>query len=206
MSLADMYRADREKPSGDPSFTCPYYDAPPGEKRCRHYLKNGACTRPDEFMCVEWMKANGHAVSPNAGPPADAPEPSEPPRAPGSKVATDLFGNPLPEPAQPPPSKTSPPKTTAPRRERPVEPAEVPDPPRGLTTEDIESFKTLRVEVCLRSDAFGEVWLVPEYTGRDRKEITPEHAATICQVLQAFPGSQVVTFEKSPKPEKETDA
>ena len=42
-----------------------------------------------------------------------------------------------------------------------------------------------------------------EYTGSGRKEITPEHAATICRVLEAFPGSQVVAFEKNPKPEKE---
>ena len=84
--------------------------------------------------------------------------------------------------------------------------AENTPPLRGLTTEDIEGFKALRVEVCLSSEAFGEVWLVPKYTEHDRKEITPEHAATISRVLEAFPGSKVVSFEKSQKPDKEAEA
>ena len=77
---------------------------------------------------------------------------------------------------------------------------------RGLTTEDIESFRALGVEVCLRTESSGEVWLVPEYTGADRKEITPEHVATLCHVLDVFPGARVASFEKSPKPDKETEA
>jgi hypothetical protein len=89
---------------------------------------------------------------------------------------------------------------------RDTAPPEEREPLRGYTTEDIESFKKLGVEVCLSSESFGELWLVPEYTGHDRKELTPEHAATISRVLEAFPGSRVVSFEKSPKPKKEADA
>lgn len=73
---------------------------------------------------------------------------------------------------------------------------------RGLTTEDVASFKALGVEVCLKSEAYGELWLVPAYTGRPRKELTPEHAATVLRVLEAFPGSQVLSFEKHSQPER----
>jgi len=205
MSLADLYRADRAKPTETSSFTCPHYDAPPGEKRCRHYLTNGACARPDELMCIEFLKANGHAV------PASTPAANEPaklidstPLAP--KVATDLFGNPLRDPPRPAPSKPAPSRGPALHVVRDTSPLDEREPLRGFTTEDIDGFKKLGVEVRLRSESFGEVWLVPEYTGRDRKELTPEHAATICRVLEAFPGSQVVSFEKSAKPEKEADA
>lgn len=203
MAITDILKTGGtgQRPEG---ITCPHYDAPPGEKRCRQYLKGGACARPDEFMCVEWLKANGHAV-PQADPPATTPKPETVDagaKRPRPKAATDLFGNPAAE-STPAPKVT--PGRTDHRRPTADQPEERP-PLRGLTTEDIDSFKELGVEVCLRSEAFGEVWLVPEYTGRDRKEITPEHAATICQVLQAFPGSQVVSFEKSPETDKEAEA
>lgn len=71
---------------------------------------------------------------------------------------------------------------------------------RGLTTEDIDGFKALGVTVLLRSASCGDVWLVPAYTGRDRQELTPEHAATIARVLSVFPGSHVVSFEKTTHP------
>jgi len=207
MSLADRYRGGRAKPSGASSFTCPHYDPKPGSKRCRHYLDGGPCARPDEFMCIEWLKANGHAVPSPPDPASSKPNGKpEPKKDAESRVATDLFGNPLPkpEPVARPTRQVEP----APPAPRPAsdDAAEDTPPLRGLTTEDIEGFKALRVEVCLSSEAFGEVWLVPEYTGQDRKEITPEHAATICRVLEAFPGSRVIAFEKDPKPSKEADA
>ena len=43
-------------------ITCPKYEPVAGTKRCRDYHPNGACGLPDEFMCVEWLKANGHAA------------------------------------------------------------------------------------------------------------------------------------------------
>ena len=41
---------------------CPKYEALAGGRRCKHYLDNGGCARPDELMCVEWLKRNGHPV------------------------------------------------------------------------------------------------------------------------------------------------
>lgn len=47
---------DKSKPLG---ITCPDYQPQPGTKRCAQYLPNGACARPDDAMCVEWVKLNG---------------------------------------------------------------------------------------------------------------------------------------------------
>ena len=142
------------------------------------------------------MKANGQS----APPPVEVEAVTEP--------ARDLFGNPLPEepPAKKPTVAIAPlpsPKASPVA----VEPAAESDAPlvRNLTDEDIASFKALGVEVCIASEELGEVWLVPEYTGRERKEITPEHAATIARVMEAFPGSKVVSFEKSPQQGKEAE-
>ena len=188
-----MATNDSNKTQGtrDTDFGCLHYEAVPGKKRCRHYMEGGSCDRPDEFMCVEWLRLNKKTKP--------APKPKGP---------TDLFGNPVPEPKKP--------KRTTPTQQRPTAATPSPspivddipeelEPLRGLTTDDIEGFKKLGVEVCLESEAFGEVWLVPEYTGADRKEITPEHTATIARVMEAFPGSKVVSFEKSPKPDKEAE-
>ena len=71
---------------------------------------------------------------------------------------------------------------------------------RGFTTEDIESFRALGVEVCLQSKSFGELWLVPAYTGQPRRELTPEHLATVLHALSVFPGSRVTGFHKRTKP------
>jgi len=191
MSIAGL---SRQAASGASEFTCPHYSPLPGSKRCQSYQDGGTCARPDLFLCTEWEKRNRHRLP-------------VPKSSTDKTVPTDLFGNPLPEPEpkpgpardrQPAPAPAPGPLATADTDDRP--------PPRGLTTEDIESFKRLNVEVCLRSEAYGDLWLVPAYTDQDRKEITPEHAATICRVVEAFPGSRVVSFEKNPERTEETKA
>jgi hypothetical protein len=197
MSLTRRYaRGTKKESAGDQAadFSCPDYEALPGSKRCRYYLDGGPCSRPDHFMCVEWMRANGEL------PEVVEPQPIAVPASPKAEP-TDLFGRPLPAAPErasrlPAVSVSAPPEV-----DNPIEQ----DAPalRGLTTEDIESFKALKVEVCMASERFGEVWLVPAYTGQGRCELTPEHAATICQVLSAFPGSTVTAFEKNPNPKEE---
>ena len=126
----------------------------------------------------------------------------------------DLFGNPNPDYRPAPPKGTaSVPSTRAPSRQpsprevegtrsvpSPAEPTDTsqPSPQRGLTTADIESFKALGVEVCIESEAAGQIWLVPAYTGADRKEISVEHAGTLATICSVFPGARVVSFEKLP--------
>ena len=53
---------------------------------------------------------------------------------------------------------------------------------------------------AVTSEAYGELWVVPRYTGKPRQEVTPEDAATLLRVLSAFPGSRVTAFHKSPAP------
>ena len=169
-------------------FDCVQYVALPGSVRCRHYRPDGACELPDEFMCVEWLKRN--APAPLAPPPTRPPDPPVEP--------ADLFGRRrAPRTPAPAPKTSSAPVVSAPRP-APSAPAAAPVQ-RGLTDEDIASFKALRVEACIRSDEAGEIWLVPAYTGQARKELTPEHAATLARIVEAFPGARVVSFERQPK-------
>ncbi len=74
---------------------------------------------------------------------------------------------------------------------------------RGFTSEDIDSFKAMGVEVCLRCEAIGELWLVPAYTGQARKELTPEHLATVLHAMSVFPGSTVTSVRIGNKPVQE---
>ena len=196
MALKDRLNAAPATTS-QPGFTCPHYDPPPGEKRCRHFVSNGACDRPDELMCVEWLKANGQSVPPSSDPPPPAVVPDDRPR--------DLFGHPLPEPPKPspPPAKVSVPAAAPKAESAPPEPPLV----RNVTDEEIQSFKALGVEVCVATEAMGDIWIVPEYTGADRKEITVQHAATITAICAAFPGAKVVQYEKAkPKPPGEPES
>jgi len=146
---------DRLKPASasveQSGFTCPHYDPPPDDKRCRHFIANGSCALPDVFMCVEWLKANGHSVPAERG------------------YAFSHKAGPA------------------------IEPSLV----HTMDNQQIRSIESLGVEICIASEAIGDVWLVPEYTGTDRREITIEHAATLTAICAAFPGAKVVQFEKA---------
>ncbi len=197
MALKDLIKPAptpaAERPAG---ITCERYLRGEG-KRCAHYVSNGACSLPDEFMCVEWLKVNEPGPPPAEPRPAPAVAP-DPPSVAG--VVRDLFGNPVPE-VKAPAAKALP-STSA-----PMSAPLIPEPSpidisrlRGFTTDDIESFKALGVEVCLQSESIGELWLVPAYTGQPRRELTPEHLATVLHALSVFPGSRVTAFHPPIKP------
>lgn len=177
-----------------PGVTCEAYVRGEG-KHCLHYRTGGGCTLPSVGTCTEWLKVNGQATTRR-----DVAAPHVPvPPAKSAPAAVDLFGHPLTEAgskknAPAPASKPAPPAPSPNVKELD---AESPlSALRGLTDEDIASFKALGAEVCFASETYGEVWLVPAYTGQARKELTPEHAATLVRVLSAFPGSRVMSFEK----------
>src|SRR5690606_38368380 len=132
------------------AISCPKYEAMEGSRRCRSYLDNGGCARPDELMCVEWLKRNGHPV---AAPHEEASSPGTPPGQPPQVLAA-----------------------------------------RVLTDEALESFRALGLEVCLTDAGAGSVWLVPEYTEQDRKELRVDHAATLAALCSAFPGARISAF------------
>ena len=170
MSIKNRY-ADQRR--GDPSkITCPHYDPLSGSKRCRNYAQGGACARPDELMCVEWLKRNGPAAEKKKEPGFRL-EPQDPPK---------------PEPA-PSPSRSVPRMKSNPQESAPLV--------RNLTDEEVASFKALGASVCLDTEHVGELWIVPEYTGEERREISVEHAATLSALCAAFPGARVKAFEKT---------
>lgn len=188
MALKHLIRpapAPTPKAEAPPGVTCERYTRGEG-KRCAHYTASGACTLPGESACLEWLKANGSRARATA----TARLPTPPP------VARDLFGHPIPDAKPALKAKPVTPAATETTTAAPVISPAI-DGLRGLTTDDIASFKALGAEVHFKSDTYGDVWLVPAYTGQSRKELTPEHAATIVRVLAAFPGSRVLAFNKS---------
>ena len=177
--------ADDRKPNID----CPKYQRHAGSKRCQHYLDGGACALASEFMCVEWLKRNGHHV-PEHHPTRTMP-PAQPALFPALEPAN--LDHVSPAPSAPEPAARP---SVAPMVPEAM-PTPVPAHPRApITPGEIDSFKALGVELCIRSEELGEVWLVPGYTGQARKEITPEHAATLRLLLEAFPGGRVTSFSQ----------
>ena len=61
---------------------------------------------------------------------------------------------------------------------------------RELTPEDVESFKALGVEVHVKSKP-GEFTLVPEYTDKDRPEISAEDLRKLSMITHTFPGTEI---------------
>jgi hypothetical protein len=152
---------------------CPKYEPLPDGRRCRHYLANGACDLPDEFMCIEWLKANGHAPLPSV--------PTPPP------LERDLFGAAYVPPSaiREPSHAPAPVASTTP----PVAPA-----PRAMNAAALASIQALGVEVRLESDELGVLWLVPAYTGADRQELSFEHAALVATLCAAMPTARVTAL------------
>ena len=78
---------------------------------------------------------------------------------------------------------------------------------KGLTSpipaDDLNAFRSLGVEVELDVDG-AQVHLVPEYSEKDRLELSVEHAATLRRLLQSFPGARLVRIARaSTSPAKE---
>ena len=62
-----------------------------------------------------------------------------------------------------------------------------------LTAADVESFRALRAEVCFSLPEGSSFWLVPELTGQNRRELTPEDLLHIDRLRRGFPGEGIVT-------------
>lgn len=77
----------------------------------------------------------------------------------------------------------------------------------ALTPEQIQSWKDMRVEICMyikKSDPF---WLVPVYTNKDRVEISIDDFVllrkSIIGILKEFPESKIANV--LPVKEKKTE-
>jgi hypothetical protein len=165
---------------------CPQYEAAAGSKRCKHYVDGGACALPSQFMCVEWLAANGHPVrQASTMPPARAPFRLEAQQAPAASPTTTA-------PATPP-KPPVPAVPAAPAIDVALSTGASSTP---IPASDIASFKALGVEVQLDVGG-GAVHLVPAYTKQDRIELSVEHAATLRRLLDAFPGARIARFART---------
>jgi hypothetical protein len=172
----------------DPSIECPHYVALAGTRRCKSYLDGGGCRREDTFLCTEWLRKNpSQRVQQLSAPAPSAPLAS-------SAAATDLFG----QVVRAQPSNTrlegKPLGSSAPL---PVQTA--PAFTRPITERQIKALEERGIELCVRSDAVGELWLVPAYTGAERNEMTFRDAASIAALCAVFPGAEVTRFEHRPR-------
>lgn len=179
--------SDAERP---PGITCEDYVRGDG-KRCCHYVAGGGCALPGRGVCTEWLKHN------RPTPPLDAARVETP-----APSARDLVRA-LADNVAPPLTATSAAPVEIQAAGSDAAAATDVDTLPGFTSEDIASFRALGVEVRFHAAPFGEIWLVPAYTGQARHEITPEHAATLARVLALFPGAQLVGFEKKTTPQPE---
>ena len=176
-------------------ITCPRYQRSAKGKRCAHYWDGGRCIRPGgaQTTCVEWVRVNGGPVAPTVVEGSAEADPT-----PVMSLDRDLFGNPVqPERPRRGSRRESSTKATAPVAA--PAPTTPPKPPliRNVTDEEIASFKALGSEVCIRSEEVGEVWVVPEYTGADRAELSVEHSITLTTICASFPGAKVVEIRRA---------
>lgn len=90
----------------------------------------------------------------------------------------------------------------------PTEPTHVEKPAvrgrRLLGPAEAEAFRKLGLEVEIASP-FGTVWLVPERTGRERFELTPEEMATLVDVVRLF-GGKIARLSRDGAPLPGADA
>ncbi len=172
---------------------CPDYQARSESKRCRHYADQ-LCELELHPVCEEWLRINPSAV-PRSG---SSPEHAKAKRLLAGRpdyrlaVVTASYFTPgwqariaavIESQAAVPPMEAGPTEAdTEPHRASEMDAAAL-----------VLSWKALRVSIHLATP-FGSLWLVPEYTGKERPELTPEDALKVCKVVDAFPGSHIEEF------------
>jgi len=189
-------------PSSSVSIECADYQPTPGGRRCRHYIEGGGCQLPAHGECIEWRRRN--RLAPRAAASVAVAAAGAAAAAATAPAQASLFAVTLPPPPAPSPGSDGRRSRSARQGAANAAPPAFAtfDRPIDLRPEDITSFKALGVEVCIESPTLGEVWLVPEYTGADRQEITPEHAAKLAMIVQVFPGAHATEWLplKAPAP------
>jgi len=177
--------------AANPAITCQRYQRSATGKRCVHYRNGGRCAGDGAALeaCVEWVRVNG-----DQGASVEAPVEA----APAKPMDRDLFGTPIQAERSRRGSKRGTLAKATAQVATPATPATPTKPPlvRNVTDEEIASFRALGAEVCIRSEEVGEVWVVPEYTGADRAELSVEHSITLATICAAFPGAKVVAMNR----------
>ncbi len=171
-------------PNRPSEIQCPHYAPAPGSRTCVSFVSGGGCVRPDTFMCTEYVRKN-----PARGVSTPPTTPMTPPVT--ATVSKDLFGD-VVRAEERPKAAPLPPRTSVATTSQTGAQAFT----RPTTEEQINALEERRVELCVRTEATGEVWLVPAYTGAERNEVTFRDAATIAAVCAVFPGAEVTRFER----------
>jgi hypothetical protein len=190
------------------NITCTKFEAISGTKRCKHYASNGACNRPDEFMCVEWLKLNGPAAASVTAAPltrlhalnASMAHAQSKARLSVSQVAAAKSLGAISQVLGPDKAPAGPRTRLQPSDEVALLALRQSLPgafqAQATTAVDIASFKARGIEVCVATDDLGEFWIVPEYSDAERQELTIEHASLIAAACSAFPGSKVTAVRR----------
>lgn len=175
MPLADLQRPD--------GISCPKYEreAKPGSKRCRHFVKGGACALPSELLCIEWVRANPDKA-------AEYDQPKDP--------GPTLPGFDPPKPPQPKPNAPKP--KSKPQVVNQLSPVSRDELPMPIADADLQSLVALGYEMLIEGWGGQPFWLVPNYTPNERPEISYRDAATLANVLYAFPGARVKQLRRVP--------
>jgi hypothetical protein len=175
-------------------ITCPKWEPiTEGKKGCRHYDPNdgkqGLCLLPDEYICVEWQKANQHLMS--VPPVTTRPAPAATPQAAGQ---LHLGGAPLG--TQKPHQRSARPASGQNSAPVPLDPS--PNVLVSISPEQVDELERAGLEVQLisESELIPDIWLVKKYTGKSRTEITYQSASTIRMIADVFPGARIVAINK----------
>lgn len=198
-------------------FVCDDYKPLPRDFRCQHYVKGGACSRSDYFMCIEWVKRNPEqamaaqrqaerqaerardTVRPTAAPVAEPPA-TKSERPVRQKHLRTLASDTEPgtkRRALPGESKGTVYDLSTVLKEGADRP--LLEHPELLTEAAVEALEERGIEVTAKTANGNEITLVPAHTDNKRAELTWAHARTIVMILQVFPGATITSILKPTK-------
>lgn len=162
-------------------------------------------------MCTEWLRVNpGATLQGQTGhlpPKYDTSEGERYGIGAGALegLSRDLLGDVVPDkrvgtvPSRGGPQRGARPTHPARRHADPPPAAAEPEPraePEALRLDAIESLAATGVEVALVAQGLPEIWLVAEYTGAERNEMSFKHAATLASVCRSFPEARITGFRR----------
>ncbi|MBW2675314.1 MAG: hypothetical protein JRD89_18195 [Deltaproteobacteria bacterium] len=72
-----------------------------------------------------------------------------------------------------------------------------------ITKKEVASWREMGATVKLQVGEDQELFIVPDYTDRDRDEISIEHAVALAMICRAFPDSKVAGFYRGKEADDE---
>ena len=199
MSTKKLTREEVQQKRDGLRSECEAYVPTRGGYKCQHYAGKGACSRPDFFMCVVWVRKHpeeAYHLEDQKKPPPEPEKKAEPTLRRRGSTKDEYRAQ--PEESRKPVHK---PSTniydlTSYGVQKQEEDRHLLAQPELLTEQAVESLSQLGIEVTVKAANGTEVTLVPQLTGKERCELTFEHARALVMMLQVFPGATVEQIEK----------